>query len=203
MSPDGRHLYGVARYGGFLVNGSEAFGTLFAYDLKKDSVSVLHTFVGGADDGATSEHGGVSSVKLDDGTLYLIGTTTNGGASNVGTLFRVSPDGTDFAVLHSFGNASGPGLTGEHPYGTPIVVGGHVCGTTRDGGVKGKGSVYCVTIGGSWFASTVASFHKNKTGQHPIDNLVQVSGLAYGLTESGGPNNANGTLFSVIMPAAA
>ena len=63
-----------------------------------------------------------------DGNLY--GTTANGGASNDGTIFRVSPGGA-FATLYSFtGN-----FDGAHPYSGLIqAADGSFYGTTSTGG---------------------------------------------------------------------
>src|SRR5690349_7577516 len=61
------------------------------------AVTVLHSFMGGSD-GATP-NGGV----IEDANGALYGTTTAGGTSRAGTVFRVN--GTIESVLYSFGGS--------------------------------------------------------------------------------------------------
>ena len=46
-------------------------------------------------------------MQGNDGALY--GTTSFGGASNAGTVFRLNKDGTGYSVIHSFGSTAGDG----------------------------------------------------------------------------------------------
>jgi uncharacterized repeat protein (TIGR03803 family) len=71
-------LYGTTRDG-----VSFGLGTVFRLD-SAGTLSILHT-LDGATDGAAS---GAPLVQADDGSLY--GTTSAGGASNGGTLFRLA-----------------------------------------------------------------------------------------------------------------
>jgi uncharacterized repeat protein (TIGR03803 family) len=60
------------------------------------TVSVLHEFIGGPTDGAYTN---AALIQATDGNFY--GTTFGGGASNAGTVFKMTPDGT-VSVLHEF-----------------------------------------------------------------------------------------------------
>ncbi len=83
------NLYGTTAYG-----GAFNFGTV--YEVNTAGIeTVLHSFEGGSD-GATP-HAAV--VRDSVGDLY--GTTYYGGSANLGTLFRISSDGTE-TLLHVF-----------------------------------------------------------------------------------------------------
>ena len=66
------------------LGGASDFGTVFKLDTT-GTETVLHSFTGGAD-GAIL-YGGL--VRDKAGNLY--GTTSNGGASGVGTVFKITP----------------------------------------------------------------------------------------------------------------
>ena len=81
-------LYGTASSG-----GGSGYGVVFKITGKGDE-TVLHSFAGGSD-GATP-NGGV----IENASGFFFGTTTAGGASGLGTVFRVK--GTNETVLYSF-----------------------------------------------------------------------------------------------------
>lgn len=76
------NLYGTTRFGGTI--GSYGYGTVFEI-AQDDTETVLHQFVQNSD-GLTPLGGLVMDAQ---GNLY--GTTSQGGAYNVGTVFRVTP----------------------------------------------------------------------------------------------------------------
>jgi uncharacterized repeat protein (TIGR03803 family) len=148
---------------------------------------VLHSFAGGTTDGA-----GPSSANLvqgSDGAFY--GTTYRGGASDVGTVFNVSADGSLFSLLHSFTVREG------NPYGG-LVHGadGAFYGTTSQGGAAGVGTVFKIMANGS--LSILHNFGGGSSdGAYPNAGLVQgKDGALYGTTLSGGASRA-GTVFKV------
>ena len=82
------------------------------------------------------------------GTLY--GTTTQGGgvgsscggsSDSGGTVFSVTPSGTE-KVLHTF---DGNGTDGLTPRASLIDVNGTLYGTTAHGGTHGDGTVFALT----------------------------------------------------------
>ncbi len=80
-----------------------------------------------------------------DGNLY--GTTNSGGRGGNGTVFQMTPSGTE-TILHSFGDGS-VANDGSHPYATVCqYTDGSLYGTTTDGGSAGFGTVYKVTTAG-------------------------------------------------------
>ncbi len=90
------NLYGAAN-----VGGASNFGVVFKVD-PQGTETVLYSFAGGTD--GESPYGGV--ILDTAGNLY--GTTYKGGASNYGTVFKVSKAGKE-TVLHSFAGGSADG----------------------------------------------------------------------------------------------
>jgi uncharacterized repeat protein (TIGR03803 family) len=122
--------------------------------------------------------GGV--VLATDGNFY--GVTLEGGAGNLGTVFKITPDG-ELTTLHSF-----DGSDGAFPYGGLLqATDGNFYGTTPSGGT-GDGTVFKITPQG--VLTTLYSFcaQPNCTdGVGPEAGLVQApGGNFYGTTQFGG-----------------
>src|SRR5262249_36087498 len=150
------NLYGMTHLGG---TGSE--GAVFKVRTDGSGFAVLHSFTGS--DGA-GPYGGV----VLDASGYLYGTTGGGGAPNLGTIFKVKPDGTGFSTLYSFS-----GSDGALPYATPILDGsGYLYGTTRDGGASSLGNVYKIKTDGSGFATIHHFASGTADGQNPYASLL-------------------------------
>jgi uncharacterized repeat protein (TIGR03803 family) len=126
------NLYGTtSSYG-----ATSGFGTVFKL-LPSGAETVLYRFTGG-NDGATPF---ASLVRDPSGNLF--GTTYEGGASNVGTVFRVDPAGKE-TVLHSFTSTS---TDGYKPF-AGLVPGpsGNLYGTTEFGGSSSNCNGGCGTV---------------------------------------------------------
>ena len=130
------NLYGTTQAGGV------AYGTVFKLNTSGKKFAVLHSFTGGALDGAQP----FAPLVLDAaGNLY--GTTYWGGTSNAGTIFKVDKNGAE-SVLHNFAG----GTDGAYPYaGLVQDAGGNLYGTTEYGGgasiggASGYGTVFKLT----------------------------------------------------------
>ena len=118
-------------YGTTLEGGSQSFGTVFRLT-QKGAETVLYSFTGGSDGGLP-----VAGLIADSrGNLY--GTTQRGGASGYGTVFKVTPEGSE-TVLHAFT----AGSDGAYPYAGVIAdAHGNLYGTTYAGGSPGLGTVF-------------------------------------------------------------
>src|SRR5207237_10155484 len=81
-------------YGTTLGGGASGYGTVYKIDASGQE-TVLHSFQGGTDGG--SPRAGV----IRDGAGNLYGTTTYGGASGYGTVYRIDASGQE-TVLDSF-----------------------------------------------------------------------------------------------------
>ena len=117
-------------YGTTSNGGSEGYGNVF----KMTSAGVLtslHSFTPGTDGG--SPFG--SLVQATDGNFYGVGYL--GGATNHGTIFRMTPAGT-FKALYSF-----DGTKGGSPMVTPLQhTSGILYGDTNTFGAKNEGVFY-------------------------------------------------------------
>ncbi len=101
LTLDGSTLYGMTRNGGDSNNG-----TIFKIGTDGSGYSLLHEFAGGASDGSQPW----GNLTLDGASLY--GMTRWGGDADLGTIFKIDTDGTDFALLREF--VGGPD-DGGHP----------------------------------------------------------------------------------------
>ena len=179
-------LYGMTNTG-----GSVAQGTIFKMAPHGSSFTVLHNFTGGATDGA-NPHGGL--IRGADGALY--GATTNGGASNLGAIFKIATDGSGLTVLYSFAGGS---TDGASPYGG-LIQGpdGTVYGTTRVGGSDNLGTVFRIAPDGSGFTILHNFTGGVIDGATPNSSLIQgPDGTLYGTTVIGGSEGNSGTIFKI------
>jgi uncharacterized repeat protein (TIGR03803 family) len=163
------NLYGVTAYGG-------AYGHGVAFALSASGIeSVLYSFGAGAD--AQDPYG--SLLLASDGNFY--GMSVHGGTYGAGTVFMVSPQGSEL-VLHSFGAAG----DGQAPFGSLIqAADGNLYGMTGAGGLYSSGSAFRMTLQGA--ETLLHSFGSGSDGANPAGSLVQGSdGNFYGLTRDGG-----------------
>jgi uncharacterized repeat protein (TIGR03803 family) len=157
------------------------------------AMAAKHTIVysfGGSPDGANPH---CSLVELN-GIFY--GTTAFGGKYGFGTVFSLTPGGTE-TVLHSFG---GEGLAdGYLPYSALVAHGGTLYGVTDYGGTGAQtlGTVFSIKPDGTY--AVLYSFTGGSDGANPIGSLAYAHGTLYGTTMAGGAANL-GTLFA-ITPA--
>ncbi len=181
-------LYGTTRSG-----GANAAGTVFKMT-QAGALTVLYSFTGGADGG------GPSAGLIMDRTGNLYGTTSSGGAyGNNGTVFKVTPAGSE-SVLYSFAGLS----DGSNPSSTLIMdSAGNLYGTTPYGGssgANGHGTVFRVTSSGQ--QSVLHSFSGGADGGTPMGGVIMDSaGNLYGTTQVGGAHGG-GTVFSITHAGA-
>ncbi len=188
---DGQYPYGGLLmdrtgnlYGTTVGGGPDNDGTVFK--LAPDGTeTVLHSFTNSPDDGNAP----VGSLIADkSGNLY--GTTPIGGADDLGTVFRLTPNG--FALLHSFTDSSGDGA---HPNpGLIMDWAGNLYGSTWSGGVNARGIVFRLSPDGS--ETILHSFPGVAgDGQNPVGGLVMdKAGNLYGSTYFGGAKS-DGAVF--------
>lgn len=152
------------------------------------TVSTVYNFVGGKTSGAMPWY--VTLVQGTNGSLY--GTTYNGGASNVGTVFSVTTSGTQ-TILYSFkgGTTDGANPTGGLTLGTD----GNFYGTTQQGGTSSEGVIFQLTPAGT--ITILHNFDGTVDGAFPWGPPILGSdGNFYGTT-SGGGTNGSGIVYQI------
>ncbi|HXC98072.1 MAG TPA: choice-of-anchor tandem repeat GloVer-containing protein [Verrucomicrobiae bacterium] len=176
-------------YGTTYSGGTNGHGTVFKISAAGAFTS-LFSFTGGSD-GAGPAAG---LTQASDGSFY--GTTSRGGDSNAGTVFKISASGV-FNRLHSFTG----GNDGANPF-AGLVQGsdGNFYGTTVAGGTNGYGIVFKISARGA-FAS-LHSFTHGIDGAYSYAGLIRGNeGNFYGTTYSGGTNDY-GTVFKITATGA-
>jgi uncharacterized repeat protein (TIGR03803 family) len=173
------NLYGTTSGG-----GNYRYGTVFVLP-QHGGQTVLHSFDYNNSDGAVPFAG---LVRDEAGNLY--GTTTMGGGSSAGMVFKLSRDGTE-TQLYSFTGQSDGGL----PYAGLVRNSvGNLYGTTYNGGAYGYGTIFKLDING-W--ETVLHNFSYADGGFPYAGLVRdAAGNLYGTTFQGGSSGA-GTVFKL------
>jgi uncharacterized repeat protein (TIGR03803 family) len=135
-----------------------------------------------------------------NGDLY--GTTADGGANGLGTIFKIAPSGKlmtlKLMTLYSFCAQTGC-TDGQAPESALVQAGdGDLYGTTVNGGA-GYGTVFKITAGGT--LTTLHSFCSQSgcpDGDFPVAGLVQATdGNLYGTTLQGGLDNFYGTIYNI------
>jgi uncharacterized repeat protein (TIGR03803 family) len=140
-------------------------------------------------DGATPSAG----LTLVGDTLY--GMANSGGSSNVGTIFKLKADGSQFTTLYNFTN----GTDGASPGGSEELVFSNnaLFGVTGFGGtnVPRRGAVFRVNADGTGFTN-LYSFH-GSDGQNPAAGLILSGDTLYGTAHGGGGTGKHGTIFKI------
>jgi uncharacterized repeat protein (TIGR03803 family) len=194
------NLYGTAYYGGN-SNCIRGCGTVFELTRVsgKWQQKVLHHFENDGQDGYYP----LASLIFDAaGNLY--GTTSQGGAYQVGTVFELVPekDGRwQEQILHSF--VSTPADGWEPKAAVVFDAAGNLYGTTYVGGAyQNYGTVLKLTPGGNghWSEKVLHNFDFNGTdGYNPLAGLaLDDSGNLYGTTVVGG-TTTNGAVFEMAQ----
>lgn len=176
-------------YGTTLLGGATNMGTVFKMD-SLGAVTTLHSFTGVT--GLDGNGPGSSLLEGSDGNFY--GTTFYGGATDAGTVFKITPSGS-VTVIHSFATIDGANPVGGLVHGND----GHFYGTTYSGGTANRGTVFKITSAGA--LTTLHSFagrdDDTVDGDSPFSTLIQASdGNFYGTTLYGGASD-RGTVFKM------
>lgn len=128
-------------------------------------------------------------IQATDGNFYLVSST---GGNGWGSIAQIAPDGT-MTVLHAFADST----EGYASY-APLMQAsdGNLYGTTYQGGDKGYGVVFRVSLAGDF--AVLRSFGQNgQDASLPYTGLVQApDGNLYGTTLRGGDNN-QGTVYRI------
>jgi uncharacterized repeat protein (TIGR03803 family) len=192
------NLYGTCFYG-----GPGGVGSIFTLSPTGTGFRVLHYFVvNGNGTGAYP-----SGSLVYDGLGNLYGTTSGGGANNLGEIFKISTTGTGLQILFSFYYDSGLGTypAGYGPqYCRMMLTGGVLYGAAENGGANSSGAIFQCNVS-TGATTALYSFNNNSgDGYNPTGNLTYISstGYLYGTCEAGGSSGA-GTLYKVKLSTGA
>jgi uncharacterized repeat protein (TIGR03803 family) len=183
IQDDRGNLYGTTYQGGSC--GGSGCGVVFRLS-KTGKETVLYSFTGGPD-GAYPEAGLIQDPR---GNLY--GTTSKGGYSNNGTVFRLSKTGKEIA-LYSFGEFA-------NPSGLIQDAKGNLYGTTYYGGTTGCGLGCGVVFrqNKTGHQTLLHAFAGGTDGGNPPGGVIRdAKGNLYGTTSCGDAENCYGTVFKL------
>jgi uncharacterized repeat protein (TIGR03803 family) len=176
------NLYGTTTQG-----GSAGLGVVFKVD-PSGTETVLHNFTGGTD--GVDPVGGLLRDKA--GNLY--GTTSQGGSSNAGVVFKINPSGKE-TILHTF---TGSTTDGKYPTYTSLLMDaqGILYGVTQEGGSADSGILYKLSKTGK--LTILHSFTGGTTDGCNVLGapVMDAAGNFYGTTSSCGTNKL-GTVWKV------
>ena len=177
-------LYGITEYG-----GTNNAGTLFRISLNGSLYQVLRQFNTNIYE---AQRPGGQLLQANDGVLY--GTAANGGTNGFGAVFRLSPDGTGYRVLHSFANSP----DGANSQSGLIQAGdGLLYGTTPGGGLFGYGTVFRLSTNGGAY-QILHNFTNTPDGNNPQQLLQARDGSLWSITSGGGVPGL-GTIFQMNL----
>jgi uncharacterized repeat protein (TIGR03803 family) len=188
------NFYGTTSNGGVGGNcnsyNDDLCGTVFKIT-RTGKLTTLYTFCRkvNCSDGASPWAG---LVQATDGNFY--GTTSEGGNSNVGTVFKITSTG-ELTTIYTF-CTRGECYDGNEPI-SPLIqaTDGNLYGTTYGGGEFGVGTVFKTTLGGK--LTTLYSFNSTD-GSAVCAGLIQsANGTLYGTTGGGGADG-DGTVFELL-----
>lgn len=178
---DGTFLYGMTTLGGAYNAGN-------IFKIKPDGTlySVLYNFGGIVNDGFRP-----NGSLISDGT-FLYGMTKDGGASSMGTIFKIKPDGTDYVKFFDFAGFT----NGQNPLGSLIFEGPFLYGMTKSGGSNYFGTIFKIKPDGTSF-SKLLDFNGVPNGENPLGSLIFEGTFLYGMTQGGGSSSDAGVIFRI------
>src|SRR5215471_4413600 len=179
------NLYGTVAFG-----GPENAGAVFKWEIKYNSLRILHSFT------RSPDGYGPSAALIRDDAGHFYGTTQSGGTDNAGTVFRL--DKTGLTILHSF-------TVGPDAEPLSSLVGdsqGNLYGTTHGrwaltgcAAHGGCGTVFKLDAAEN--ETVLHTFSRGPDGSIPQAGLVSdPAGNLYGTTIRGGDFD-RGTIFRI------
>ncbi|MFC1668182.1 choice-of-anchor tandem repeat GloVer-containing protein [Chlamydiota bacterium] len=182
-------LYGVTSAGGNTdVDFTQGKGVIFSVTITGSNYTVLHKFAGGASDGEQANNG----LVFLDSKLY--GMTTVGGGSDLGVIYSIDLDGSNFNLLHEF---KGGVNDGRKPVNNLTVVEDSLYGMTFYGGDNDIGVIFSIDPTDTTSFALLYEFAGAPfDGDGPRAILRYIDGTLYGMTQVGGGSDL-GTIFSI------
>ncbi len=167
------NLYGMTQVGG------QGTGVVFRVNTDGTGYMNLHEFTGFPNDGARP-HG---SLIYSDGVLY--GMTRSGGSNDMGVIFSVTTNGSDYTKLYILGTGS----DGARPYGKLAKAGRTLYGLTQGGGDNWNGAIFKIQTDGSGYMNLHSFTISTLEGAFPYGSLTLWGRTLYGMTSYAGMSN--------------
>jgi uncharacterized repeat protein (TIGR03803 family) len=188
--PNSPVLSGNTLFGTTFQGGVFGYGSVFKVNIDGTGFTNLHYFTAAPGTYAPNGDGAnpYGQLVLTGNTLF--GTTSGGGQSGFGTVFKINPDGTGFIAILSFLG----GAVGGTPLAGLTLSGSTLYGTTSVGGNPSAGTVFAVKIDGTGLTN-LHTFTANE-GAYPKTGLILSGNTLYGTTYRGGGSGI-GTVFKV------
>jgi len=189
-----------------IAYGTGSCGTIFSLS-PSGQERVIYSFKGAYSKGATDgawPNGGLVAVNGNlYGTTVMGGVPNCGGGGGCGTVFEISPSGSEKIIYRFQG-----GNDGSNPQSGLAYANGQFYGTTYNGGSNPKcqagcGTVFTVSPTGQ--ESVVYRFAGGDDGSYPLAGLTIVGNTLYGTTAGGGSktlcktNSGCGTIWSIAL----
>jgi uncharacterized repeat protein (TIGR03803 family) len=173
-------LYGTAQFGGSLNQG-----TIFSINPIGNDFQVIYQLNNTSMDGRYPIG---RLIQTESG--LLLGTCSEGGNSNAGTIFSCSTSGV-YTRLHSLSAEANGGFPKS---GLTDGENGFYYGVTEFGAANGFGSLYRIQETGGF--AKLRDMQYTVDGSNPVGSLILLEGGSVGgTTTSGGANNF-GTVFT-------
>ncbi len=182
----GLTLHSNLLYGTTVLGGLNGFGNIFTIDPTNNNIAFLYQFTNQA-----SAYGGVAFSS--NNTLYGF---ARGPLGSNGWIYTFNGG---YSILYNF-----IGTNGSDPWGTPIISGNTLFGTTPSGGAFGSGNIFRIDVDGLNYTN-LYNFSPNNLantdGAQPYEytGLVISGNKLYGTATSGGGagNGHQGTVFQL------
>lgn len=182
-------------YGTLSNDSQRGYGCVFSTDVTGKKFKVIHYF--NISDGVVPE-----CTPVPDANGNLWGTCESGGAHGLGTIWKLSTDGSTFTKAYDFDGTHGSyGYYDGHLY----LINGILYGTAQTGGANGHGVLWAFNTASSTI-SLLHSFNNNtgfKEGYYPVGlSYDPTGGNFYGCCNGGGAHDV-GTVWKVNISSGA
>jgi uncharacterized repeat protein (TIGR03803 family) len=186
------NLYGTTVAGGS-GGACTGDGCGLVFEISGRAEKILYNFTG-KNDGF-----GPGGALVFDKAGNLYGTAPDGGTHGAGTVFQLSPSGSNwkFSVIHDFDGGAGGGVGSLGPL--LLDKAGNVYGVTEIGGAYGAGLAYKLALAksGQWPFASLYDFKGAPDAASPYGGLTpDGSGNLFGTTYYGGARNT-GSVFEL------
>jgi len=180
LAKSGNVFYGITVKGGL-----NDMGCIYKINADGSGYKQLYNFPKTTNGWAS----GYGSLTISGNVLY--GISDYGGLYNLGYIFKINTDGTNYQNLFNFSGTA----DGRNPNGSLTISGNVLYGVTANGGKNDDGCIYKINTDGTNYKNLI-DFSGGNNGKQPIGSLILSGNILYGSTLFGGKNDM-GCLFKI------